>query len=87
MWKYFLNQRGITTGLINLNYRSIPEFQEYILIDQYQFYAAQYFKQEDEQWLFKDYEGAETIFKLASGNWEVSFQDLYARVDFDLDEE
>ena len=66
-------------------YRSIPEFQEYILIDQYKFYVAQYFKQGDGQWLFKDYEGGEAVFKLASGDFEISFQDLYARVGFELD--
>ena len=38
-------------------YRSIPEFQEYLLIDQYRFYVDQYFKQDDGQWVFKDYEG------------------------------
>ncbi|NER51267.1 MAG: Uma2 family endonuclease [Symploca sp. SIO1A3] len=68
-------------------YRSIPEFQEYILIDQYRFYVAQYSKREDKQWLFNDYEGEEAILKLASGDFEISFQDLYERVDFDLNEE
>ena len=68
-------------------YRSIPEFQEYLLIDQYRFYVAQYFKQGDGQWVFKDYEGGETVLKLASANFEISFQDLYQRVDFELEEE
>ncbi|NEQ71039.1 MAG: Uma2 family endonuclease [Symploca sp. SIO2D2] len=68
-------------------YRSIPEFKEYILIDQYRFYVAQYSKREDKQWLFNDYEGEEAILKLASGDFEISFQDLYERVDFDLNEE
>ncbi|NEQ08966.1 MAG: Uma2 family endonuclease [Moorea sp. SIO4E2] len=67
-------------------YRSIPEFQEYILIDQYRFYVAQYFKQEDGQWLFNDYQGGEAVLKLASDDFEVSCQDLYQRVDFELDE-
>jgi Uma2 family endonuclease len=68
-------------------YRSIPEFQEYILIDQYRFYVAQYFKQEDRQWLFNDYEGGEAVLRLASVDFEISFQDLYQRVNFELDEE
>ncbi len=67
-------------------YRSIPEFQEYILIDQYRFYMAQYFKQKDGQWLFNDYQGGEAILQLASVDFEISFQDLYKRVDFELDE-
>ncbi|MGK7878346.1 MAG: Uma2 family endonuclease [Xenococcaceae cyanobacterium] len=67
-------------------YRSIPEFQEYILIDQYRFYLAQYFKQEDGQWLFNDYQGGEAVLKLASVDFEISFQYLYERVDFELNE-
>jgi Uma2 family endonuclease len=67
-------------------YRSIPEFQEYLLIDQDRFYATQYFKQGDGKWIFNDYKGAESVLKLASDEFEISFQDLYARVDFELDE-
>lgn len=66
-------------------YRSIPEFQEYILIDQYRFYLAQYFKQENGQWAFNDYEGEEAVLNLASVNFEILFSDLYERVDFELD--
>jgi Uma2 family endonuclease len=68
-------------------YRSIPEFREYILIDQYRFYVSQYFKQEDEKWIFNDYQGEESLLQLASTDFEISFQDLYARVDFELNEE
>lgn len=68
-------------------YRSMPEFQEYILIDQYRFYVAQYFKQDDGKWLFNDYQGGEAVLKLASAHFEISFQNLYERVDFELDEE
>ena len=68
-------------------YRSIPEFQEYILIDQYRFYTAQYAKQEDGQWLFNDCQGETAVLKLASVDFQISFQDLYERVDFDLAEE
>jgi len=67
-------------------YRSIPEFREYILIDQYRFYVSQYFKQEDGKWIFNDYQGEDSVLKLACDEFEISFQDLYARVDFELDE-
>lgn len=67
-------------------YRSIPEFKEYILIDQDRFYVTQYFKQGDGKWIFNDYKGAESVLKLASDKFEISFQDLYERVDFELDE-
>jgi hypothetical protein len=67
-------------------YRSIPEFREYILIDQYRFYVSQYFKQEDGKWIFNDYQGEDSVLKLACDEFEISFQDLYERVDFELDE-
>ena len=67
-------------------YRSIPEFREYILIDQYRFYVSQYFKQEDGKWIFNDYQGEDSVLKLACDEFESSFQDLYERVDFELDE-
>ena len=67
-------------------YRSLNEFQEYILIDQYRFYVAQYFKQENGQWVFSDYQGDEAILKLGSDDFEISFQDLYERVDFELNQ-
>jgi len=67
-------------------YRSIPEFREYILIDQYRFYVSQYFKQEDGKWIFNDYQGEDSVLKLACDEFEISFQNLYERVDFELDE-
>jgi len=67
-------------------YRTIPSFQEYILIDQYRFYATQYFKQGDGKWIFNDYKGEESVLKLASDEFEISFQNLYERVDFEIDE-
>ena len=63
-------------------YRSIPEFQEYILIDQYSFYGEQYVKQADGKWLFSDYEGEDAILQLVSVQFQISFQQLYKRVNF-----
>ncbi len=63
-------------------YRSIPSFQEYILIDQYSFAVEQYAKQSKGQWLFKEYEGENAILNLDSVNLEIYFQDIYVRVDF-----
>jgi Uma2 family endonuclease len=68
-------------------YRSIPSFQEYILVDQYSFAVEQYVKQREGQWIFQEYEGENSILKLDSVNFEITFNDIYARVDFDLNEE
>ncbi len=68
-------------------YRSIPSFQEYILIDQYSFAVEQYVKQREGQWIFQEYEGENSILKLDSVNFEITFNDIYARVNFKLSEE
>jgi Uma2 family endonuclease len=68
-------------------YRSIPEFQEYILIDQYSFSVEQYAKRAAGEWIFKEYEGEDAVLVLDSIDFQISFQDLYARVNFELVEE
>ena len=68
-------------------YRSIPEFEEYILVDQYSFYGEQYVKQVDGKWLLSDYEGEDAILRLSSVEFQISFQELYQRVIFELSEE
>lgn len=68
-------------------YRSIPSFQEYILIDQYSFAVEQYAKQSQGQWLFKEYEGKDAILNLDSVELEMSFKDIYARVKFEQSED
>ena len=35
-------------------YRSIPEFKEYILINQYQYHVMQYVKTDDGKWIFTE---------------------------------
>jgi Uma2 family endonuclease len=63
-------------------YCSIPSFQEYILIDQYSFAVEQYAIHCEGQWLFKEYEGEDAILNLDSVEFQVSFKDIYARVEF-----
>jgi hypothetical protein len=49
--------------------------------------VAQFSRQEDGRWLFNDYQGEEEILHLISVDWQISFLDLYQRVDFESDEE
>lgn len=65
-----------------LYYRSIPEFKEYILIDQYKYYVMQYVKNNENQWLLTEYETEDAIFKLASINLELSLKQLYKKINF-----
>jgi Uma2 family endonuclease len=65
-------------------YRSIPEFCEYVLIDQYEFLVEQYTKTDDNTWLFRAYEADDQSVLLNSMNLEIAFDDIYEKVDFNL---
>ena len=63
-------------------YRTIPTFQEYLLIDQYCPQVSHYIKQGDNQWLFTDYAGTEGSIKFSSVSVEIPLADLYGNVEF-----
>ncbi|MEA5534678.1 Uma2 family endonuclease [Crocosphaera sp. XPORK-15E] len=65
-------------------YRSLPTFQEYILIEQYSYSVDQYVKKSENEWSLNFYTGENAILKFASVEWEISLQDLYKRVNFEL---
>lgn len=68
-------------------YRSIPEFHEYILIDQYQYSVEQFLKTEDGKWQVNFYESAESILTLNTLNVQINFADLYEQVNFEQTED
>jgi Uma2 family endonuclease len=68
-------------------YRTLPSFQEYILIDQYRYAVERFHKQSREQWSVNFYEGEEAILDLASVPWSISLRELYQCVDFEGVEE
>lgn len=63
-------------------YRSIPEFREYILIDQKIFHVMQYSKTEDGKWLLREYESEDAVLALNSINFEIKLHQIYEGVDF-----
>ena len=63
-----------------LYYRSIPEFKEYILIDQTKYYVMQYVKTSENQWILTEYETEDAMINLASINVELSLKQLYKKV-------
>lgn len=63
-------------------YRSIPSFQEYILISQYDHYAEQYVKTDSGKWLLGEYSGAGATLQLATVDLSISFEELYENVEF-----
>lgn len=67
-------------------YRAIPNFQEYVLIDQYKMHVEQYFKTDNNKWIFSEYEDEEVTLNLASVPCQVLLADIYDKVDFNAEE-
>lgn len=65
-----------------LYYRSIPQFKEYILIDQTRHYVMQYVKNNENQWFLTEYETEDAILNLASIKLKLPLKQLYKRVNF-----
>ena len=65
-----------------LYYRSIPEFKEYILIDQTKYYVMQYVKTSENQWILTEYETEDALINLSLINVELSLKQLYKKVNF-----
>ena len=63
-------------------YRTISEFQEYILIDQYSVYVEHYVKSEERRWILTDYEDENAEISLSSVPCKILVSDLYNKVDF-----
>jgi Uma2 family endonuclease len=71
-------------------YRTIPSFQEYILIDQYKVHIEQYFKTDKKRWTFTEYDDLNEIIVLNAINFgqtqfEIAIADIYDKVNFQQD--
>jgi Uma2 family endonuclease len=63
-------------------YRSIPEFEEYILVDQTAYRVEQFTKVDSHQWLLTEWVGEDAVLRLKSVAVEIALKDLYKRVSF-----
>ncbi len=63
-------------------YRSIPEFKEYILIDQTKYHVMQYTKTLEGRWLLTEYESEEMIIELSSIKFQINLKEIYEKVNF-----
>ncbi|MGB3692531.1 MAG: Uma2 family endonuclease [Spirulinaceae cyanobacterium] len=70
-----------------LVYRSLPSLQEYILIDQYKFYVEQFNKNTQGQWTLTEHEDEDQVLKLAAVDFQISFAEIYERVNFSVKKE
>jgi Uma2 family endonuclease len=61
-------------------YRTIPEFQEYVLVDQYQVYVKQFVKTAEGYWLLKDYGDDNQTLTFASVEFTIRLDQIYEGV-------
>ncbi len=64
-------------------YRTIPSFQEYLLINQYRIQVEHYVKTAANQWLLSEYDDPTTTLSMNSFNLQISIADLYENIDFE----
>jgi Uma2 family endonuclease len=62
-------------------YRTIPTFQEYILIDQYEVHVEQFYFDSEKRWIFVEYNEVNDILKLNTVDVGVPLRDIYRRVE------
>ncbi|MEH2360816.1 Uma2 family endonuclease [Nostoc sp.] len=65
-------------------YRTISTFQEYLLIDQTRIHIDQFSKTGKKQWTLREYDEEDDAIALATVPFEISLQDLYNKVKFEL---
>lgn len=63
--------------------RSISEFQEYILIDQYQIHIEQFSKTPEGNWLLTESDVEDGILNLVSAKCQIPHRQIYERVKFE----
>jgi Uma2 family endonuclease len=64
-------------------YRTIPSFQEYLLIDQDTLHIEKYFRTEQKRWIFSEYDNADETVSLNSISFQILVEDIYDKVEFD----
>ncbi|NJN22965.1 MAG: Uma2 family endonuclease [Leptolyngbya sp. RL_3_1] len=64
-------------------YRTIPSFQEYLLVDQYACHVESYGKSGEKRWIFQEYDRLEATVTLESCDFTIALQDLYDKVQFE----
>ena len=63
-------------------YRTIPSFQEYVLVNQTRIQVEHYTKQAAKRWLLEDLDIEDAQVRFASIPFAISLEELYGRVQF-----
>jgi Uma2 family endonuclease len=78
--------QGYDRGDKFLYYRSIPEFREYLLVSQSEYFIEHYRKTGEGQWLLQEYRGNEVEMALESVRISLVVKHIYEGVNFELAE-
>jgi Uma2 family endonuclease len=62
-------------------YRTIPSFQEYLLIDQYRIHVEHYVKNAVNQWLFSEYDELTTMLSFKTFEFQIQIADFYDNIE------
>ena len=65
-------------------YRTIPSFQEYLLIDQTRIHVEQFCKTDRKRWTLFEYDEEDEAIALTSVPFQISLLDLYNKVEFEV---
>jgi len=65
-------------------YRTIPTFQEYVLVDQYRHHVQQYTKTGAKKWDFQEYDSLADEVRFASLSLAIALTDIYDKVDLEI---
>lgn len=74
---------GYDRGDKFLYYRSIPEFKEYLLVSQGEYFIEHYRKTGEGQWLLQEYRGSEKEISLESLGVSLVVKDVYEGVNLE----
>lgn len=64
-------------------YRTIPNFEEYLLFDPTKLYVEQYSKTANKRWSLREYDAEDEAIILTSVEFQISLGDLYNKVKFE----
>lgn len=78
---------GYDRGKKFLYYRSIPEFKEYLLVSQEEYFIEHYRKTGEGQWLLQEYRGHEKEIALESVGVSLVLKDVYQGVNLEIAQE
>jgi Uma2 family endonuclease len=66
-------------------YRTIPSFQEYVLIDQTRIHVEQFSKTGLKQWTFSEYDASDEAIAFTKVPFQISLADLYNKVKLNIE--